>query len=831
MISALRSLRLAILSGVIVAAGASSGSELPEPGKGALRDPTIEDFLNLEEVGLVRPSPDGRSIAIEIRRGRSSNAQHFEEWYGDVRSDIFIVNARDGDIRRLTRGAEEGAGFWSPIWSPDSKKLAVMSNAGGGFSRPAVIDVRSGSIRLLDNRSVNVECNFGALSRRGPGGRIWGVWVNDAQFLTVLLEAGEPDRWKALDNPIAVYGPLWEKTRAGQASVAVWDSKNLAVSGQNSTLTLSDAIKKTTSDLVTGAIRSVTLSPDRQVVAMILAKSPKPQSMEPLASQFEFNAYAVDNRVDTAMGLYSLSKKGRIQWIAGVADLSFGSVRRHPIWAFDGHSLSVPSFSDAIGNAVYRVDSDAMSAVRIPAKSALDAEFLAALYKGTQSAGAGEFPDRVDLSTARTTDDPARTVLGNVLRFKNGRVCLITGKKLILVDAEGRETWSHEIGAASLLSPTSSGLDSYLLQAGGKYFILASDDAGIKEQILTPPVEGAYPLADVPGSKAIIWCDLTDGPTRLWLAGGESGSARQLLTLNRSMRSIKTFHSTAIQYKLPSGQIVTAALLLPDNYVKGKSYPVVIDAYPGQSADPSRPELKFVPGPYTPSAFSHRHAQLLAARGYVVVVPSMPIPRGSTPFEPLSYVADQVESVAEALLRQGIASPGRIGFLGVSYGGYTALSVAARSRTVNAVVAMAPVGANLIDYADYINPVWERDVGGFSVQQALTSMELESSSAWLLRMEGSPDSKLEKYLRNSPRFHLSSKSPPVLLMVGEFDFNSFGPAEGVFQVLSRYGVHVQLARYWGEGHTNGGPGNLRDEWARMDNWFHTHLADPMSVGK
>ena len=48
---------------------------LTDVGSGAIpaehrRKPQVDDFLRLNEIGVVRPSPDGSVVAVEVRRGR-----------------------------------------------------------------------------------------------------------------------------------------------------------------------------------------------------------------------------------------------------------------------------------------------------------------------------------------------------------------------------------------------------------------------------------------------------------------------------------------------------------------------------------------------------------------------------------------------------------------------------------------------------------------------------------------------------------------------------------------------------------------------------------------
>ncbi|MEJ1968560.1 MAG: alpha/beta fold hydrolase [Rhizomicrobium sp.] len=78
------------------------------------------------------------------------------------------------------------------------------------------------------------------------------------------------------------------------------------------------------------------------------------------------------------------------------------------------------------------------------------------------------------------------------------------------------------------------------------------------------------------------------------------------------------------------------------------------------------------------------------AQGYIVVIPTILSPPGSISFDPLDLYSSQIEALAAQLIEAGVATPGGIGFYGHSYGGYTALCVASRTKLISAVVASAP---------------------------------------------------------------------------------------------------------------------------------------------
>ncbi len=93
---------------------------------------TVDDLLKLEEVGEVALSPDGRWLAYVLKRPRSTARFHkYDFLAGGDRGDVWLVDSSGGAPENLTRGAEDGSGYWAPCWSPDSERLAMLSTKGG----------------------------------------------------------------------------------------------------------------------------------------------------------------------------------------------------------------------------------------------------------------------------------------------------------------------------------------------------------------------------------------------------------------------------------------------------------------------------------------------------------------------------------------------------------------------------------------------------------------------------------------------------------------------------------------------------------------------------
>ena len=115
---------------------------------GPSQTPTIEQSLNLKSVSSPRISPDGRYVAYQIQK------TNWEE--NAFETEIWIAVVETGDTYRLTNSKKSNS---NPVWSPDSKRLAFISDRDGKRQIYLIAPAGGEAIQL-----TNVETSVSSLS-------------------------------------------------------------------------------------------------------------------------------------------------------------------------------------------------------------------------------------------------------------------------------------------------------------------------------------------------------------------------------------------------------------------------------------------------------------------------------------------------------------------------------------------------------------------------------------------------------------------------------------------------------------------------------------------
>ncbi len=296
------------------------------------------------------------------------------------------------------------------------------------------------------------------------------------------------------------------------------------------------------------------------------------------------------------------------------------------------------------------------------------------------------------------------------------------------------------------------------------------------------------------GAKGVaVLATFPTRPTEIYrLDGGLSLSDH-----NRELREqINWGNVRGVETTGKDGVKIGAMLIEPPGYEPGKAYPTIAYIHGG---------------PVSQDGFEFDWmAQAFAAKGYLVVEPNY---RGSsgrgTDFSRAIYgkwgslEIQDIHTIMDHLVDQGLADPERLGIGGWSYGGInTNYSIATDTR-FKAAVSGAGI-ANLLT--------------GYGTDQYIWQYEGEIGKPW-------EQESLERYLELSyPFLHADRIKTPTLFMCGEKDFNvPLINSEQMYQALRSLGVPTQLVIYPGQFHGLSVPSYLQDRAERMIGWYDKYL--------
>src|SRR5579863_325218 len=777
------------------------------------RTPTIDDFLRLSELGVTKASPDGTLLAVEVARPRSRSPETGNA-DGD-RTDIWIVELETGRPTQITNGAESGSAYWSPIWSPDGHRLAFLTNEGHLYSRVAIWQRNTGKVTIVDGRrSIDIRSNFGG-SWLVAQWRKWGEWINSTTLLTVFMpeeELADSYRFGGAENPAADWGPRWARTSRGEVSVTVWDNRKVFVCGSEDTLATIDVENGTVHELIHGAVRAVSLSPDRRYIAVIVATKPLPVlGIDGPMQVDEMNGFNPDTHVETDLRVFDLRFQRDLGVVSGAEHLNFLSPRRLPRWTPTGEAFAVPAHHAAGSDAVYYVTVPSLTLQTVAARSMLDAEVLAELL--VQSQRDTPLSNRADKRPLYAPAGPTMfgSVPGDMFRLYDHRVGVFLNGKLSVLGSRGELEQQLSIDNGVLVYPrVSEGpVSSVFVWTGDQLHRIDILRGTMRARRLTRPTAQAKLAAAVPSKNLYVFESQEETGTYLLVRGHHSFTA---LEFNRHLAEIRPPQRRLITYALPSGRLVHGVLWLPRDYRPEHKFPLIVEAYPGAEVH----ELSA----NSLNSFYKYQANLFAAAGYGYLFASVPTRSDERTQEPISYFVQPVSGAIDAALSQGYADPDRLGFRGHSFGGYLALALEAKPNKFKAIVASAPF-PDLMDLHDLPTPMESLNVCAPSLLRARGTQQTENPGV-PLNLGVAPLADVEAYIRNSPYFQMKEATTPLLILYGEFDGDLPG-VEKLFMALDRRGVTVQLARYWGESHNIQTVGNVRDAWERELRWFDSWL--------
>jgi dipeptidyl aminopeptidase/acylaminoacyl peptidase len=719
-------------------------------------------------------SPDGQWVAhtVELdetiaRDSHRYAATGFPLAEGDSRMQATLTNTRNGEVIRLG-GA--GSASWAAVWSPDGKRVAFYSDAGG-----------EAGIWVWEKATGKAERFPGVIARPFFGFEMVR-WTSDSQrLLCKVLPAGMTIKQaNALgeDNEGTHRFPA---VTPGQPSVFVLRARK-ETTVETKPKTIGD-LRWAVADLAildlqtrTGAriaeqtqTRFYAFSPDEKYVAYTVLKGWEANSQQP---NFDLVVYEL--------------AKGTIRTLAKAIRLGYGMEWS---WSPDSRYLAYIASGQVTEGEIVLV-------------SVTDGTAKALKDKGVPSfaPGEGEHPPLWDASGKHLYalgDGDLWQV--DAASGRGTKVGSIPGWEMraIVTRPELPTIWSSDRGRTAWVTARE--------RAGQKAGILRVDLVSGKTQVAVEESKRYYGVfnldaSDVTGEIAFVAKD-QQRVGDVWVFNTGDNHTRQVSHINSSLDRYELGTPRIIEWHSLDGQPLKGALLLPPGYRAGQRLPLVLWVYGGETNAASYFNSF---GFWGDMAALNMH--VLATRGYAMFYPDSPLRTGRTMTDLMRTVMPGVNATIE----QGYADPDRLAIMGQSYGSYCTLSIIAQTtRFKAAIITAAVLDPDL--FADYL-PMSPEGAGS-------STGYYEHGQG---NMGGTPWQYPDRYRENSPLFLFDRVETPLLIGQGEKDGRLIA-SDTTFVALQRLGKEVEYRIYEGEGHVITQKPNVLDFWKRRLDFFAEHL--------
>lgn len=801
----------------------------------------VADLFELEQTGRYYGgpyawSPDGRRLALTQVRSAHTIANHkWEFLWGNAGGDVWVSTAADESLQNITRGEEDGSGWWAPQWSPDGRRLAMLST-------------RDANVHLwvwdLDSRELQRVTEHGIALFMSPHERPY-AWLDASHLLYPTLPPGQlPIGMRVETQTPQIASREWPKVQRGRVPTASVLDSGVPVDPADrpqGALVAADVVADREYVVAPGNVNALSISPTGDAVVFTRTTGVYlPEAGQPLPFSSSSDTITVDVAT-LSDGVLDLG--GEL-----CEDVLDGSQR----WSPDGGTIAYLGYRSnrEVPPSLYVVDVarrrvsvrdltglDTAPGLRRTPQLEWDANGKIILLAAVPTDGSrATETDRRDWwlidDTGRPTrltadlDDPPTEVWPDQDRrtfvgVSNGELWRIDPARATTHNL----THDHRAPVKSLAWPamTNDGSDQYRIPDRTYPQVIISTGDGrehdyfrvdlASEAIL--PIRKPAPEADLVAfepavNQAILRTSNRNG-LQTWTTDVETGRSTCLLESNTFLQGIAEGEFRQITYVGLNGDRLQGWLLLPVGYTEGTRYPLLTSVYPGMVYGDRPPTFD---GSINSSTYLNM--QIPAARGYSVLFPSMPLgPEGVTD-DPMLRLADGVLPAVDSVINSGVADPNRLYLFGQSFGGFATYGLITQTHRFHAAVALAGL-SNLISLYGQLE-ARERYTDHPHEDLFLQAL-LESAQ---IRMGSPPWEDLGRYLRNSPIFQVDRVETPVLIVQGDLDYVAMQQGEEFFTSLYRQGKRARFLRYWGEGHVLASPANITDFWDRTFDWLAQH---------
>ena len=823
----------------------------------------IDDVLNIQRLDRATLSPDGEWAALVIQRPAGPGEIYGRNSYeiDPSRADVVLVSTRTGERWPITAGADRAAGYWCATWSPDGERLAMLSThadpgepRGGDNVRLYIWERATKRLARAMPDGVPTQMRYGGpwqrLDFRGGADRgtlAHGcsegeenapfVWLDARRLLVGTLPPGQVsallDRYA---RPSRVAAEDFRNIRNGD--VATGRAAGSGLARQRPDEGANQAILKIV-DAATGQAETIASVPTYPFHgSLTIAVAPDGTRLAILATTGRLqpeggrkfpngldDLWTTENR----LGFVDLRAGAAVRWTELPADA------RYPMalyeWSPDSRQVLLRGRHDRYSDktSLFAVSAENRAPVQLTSQLSgprgFDdgfSVFWADARRFIARLPAQEGAERedwwlLDLAGRRVnlTQNVAQKPSA-ILRGPKGTLLAVTPDGLLRLDM--KEGTLLPVAAleenSTLILPQDRGRPT------GEFLVSRSADD--RSYLRTVSADGRFgpeipsPGRDVldfdPEHKVVLANRRDESGDRVRAAFLATQATRDVIELNGHMAKPRWGRMQAIEYIGARGEKRKANVILPPDYQPGRRYPTLLWVYWGyqvRSLEGDPATDRYMPGFY--------NLHLYAAHDYVVVAPSMPMPRADHA-QAYLQMTDEVIPAVDKLVALGITDERRVGIFGQSGGGYTVAALLAQTDRFKAGVAMA----GLTDLGSAVGEFDEMAHGYAGIDH---EKGINGDIVGRFGLVEPPSKDPEGYTRLSPITYVDRVHAPLLLLHGDLDSRgSSAQSERFFHALYMAGKTAQVVRYGGESHSLAqSPANIRDVYSRILEWFDTYL--------
>lgn len=808
-----RRLAAAMMALAFLASGARAQTGTP-------RALTVDDIVSSEAFGRASISPDER-WAIYEKRGPYDTAPRFDlgprsQWRT---TDLWLVDLKDPGAAPVRLAPGQGPGLLRGPWSPTGARLLIYR------IRDETLEV--GIVTLVD-RSVR----WSGLTPEMPQTGAAAEWVSDERVVLMTRpDATLPLLLRYYRASQTAVVEAWTRTATGKTASrtvmnaeagAAWPDQ--AVPDQ--ALVALDVTSGGVRTLARGALRDFALAPDGRRLALVRAGERVPVVADAIIqmdvpTRQKLSLVTLADGAETAVAADDVAPH-LLRWSSDSRGLLVWSRTDGKAWS-EGRLLRVDQ-----GGLVRVVPSGDLAVrpegVEIDTLRGVQADWMGntpVLYG--RPAGASRFDWYALQSegprnlTASLTVPPSRVAAAD------------TGALYFFGDGA---FWSATLEGLKRLSTPDEPVSEVVIGDIEKPFRLKMNDAP-RQDWAAAVVQGMTAIASGQGVDKVLDASGSSDVARPLAASRHAAlvlrnhgmvetlslrntdGEQYLDRVNGALADVVLTAPEALDHKDAFGRPTRSWLFLPGKTFEGPLRGVVVDVYPG-SVDAGAWS-----GPFT-LTYGLR-AAVLAGAGFAVLSPSIPVDRKDT--TSADYYARSVDAAVDAALEAHPDLPrDRIAIVGHSFGGYTALAIATRSRRYRSYVSWAGMTEMFSDWGEFI-PVTRL--------LAEDRHMMRNQQGWIETgqggISGPPWKEPAAYIASSPLLFADRISAPVMLITADRDYVPMSQAELMFSALYRLGARARLVTYWGEDHSLWSPANIRDLYRQIFDWLDLTLNAPPAV--